>query len=216
MHRRRDCRNYFRGSVGQWSAYITPTREGVLDVEFCNTLIIWWARQDSNLGPRDYEYPCLIALASESRRSLNAFLLAFLLTDSDRSYHGRSAEIRGRVSLKNWSFSSSYGSEPTEPDRVVDPVEACATGWVSWDPHARGENVWEAGTLSPRGSVLCSPPVVEGADTTETPTSRCQFFRFSHVASPRCSRLRLIEQGKWRKQGMSCYWLNTELHDVLI
>jgi hypothetical protein len=51
-------------------------------------------RQDSNLGPMDYEYPHLIALASESRRSLNAFLLAILLTDSDRFYPERSVKIR--------------------------------------------------------------------------------------------------------------------------
>ena len=36
-------------------AYIAPTRESVLMIELCNTLVIWWPRQDSNLGPRDYE-----------------------------------------------------------------------------------------------------------------------------------------------------------------
>jgi len=45
---------------------------GLNDITIC-ILCGWWARRDSNLGPRDYESPFLLAIAAESRRNVTAF-----------------------------------------------------------------------------------------------------------------------------------------------
>ena len=46
----------------------------------------WWARQDLNLGPRDYEENELQLIDSERLRSVRAFLFALPKADPDRPY----------------------------------------------------------------------------------------------------------------------------------
>jgi hypothetical protein len=80
----------------------------------------WWARQDSNLGPRDYEEPYLIVPASASRRILNAFPVPLPVVRPSRTYPEHPVEIPRTVSRKTQSGSSSCGAESTEPGRSAE------------------------------------------------------------------------------------------------
>jgi hypothetical protein len=74
-----------------------------------------WARQDSNLGPRDYESPYRIAMASEDRRSANALFAGLSACRPRRS--------RDRTRSEHLAEG---GAVPTE---IVDEViEFCPGG----------------------------------------------------------------------------------------
>ena len=104
--------------MGTHNPLVEGSSPSVPTISIGNQSVMTLRAGDSNLGPRDYEYPYLIESGSESRRNLNGFPVLLLADGSGRTYPERSAETRGRVSVKRRSGSSSWPSEPTEPSRT--------------------------------------------------------------------------------------------------
>jgi hypothetical protein len=73
--------------------------------KLCNTLIVWWARQDSNQGPRDYEF--LFHMPLHGVQGLPAFGVAIYMKYAgggtwkgpDDSARGQGAVTRGRAGI---------------------------------------------------------------------------------------------------------------------